>query len=304
MPVRQLLRLLTPAVLGSLAILTTDASAAIVSLAGLAPVDSRKGTVLSGRQIHTTEDALCGAVGECILTEIEGARDCNTGASPGQLSQPQPCVPGTLVQLLINGVVQQTGKLAVPINLRIRPLKVVIQLLSDGTTRPADLGHAEFTHPPPVYRLHYRSGITSTINLRFSLKGMTSTCKLKNTSVQLRPVLASDFNAPGAVSGEMHFEIVLESCPSGPTAADYIVYSNPPAPDTSVLPADQGSSASGIAISVVDLNYNPLPQIVPIPFTYTPGVIRIPLKARYVSTSQSIRPGTLKSSLQFLVNYK
>ncbi|MFJ3463901.1 fimbrial protein [Achromobacter spanius] len=134
-------------------------------------------------------------------------------------------------------------------------------------------------------------------------------CSTSDVSVILDLPKVSVFSGKGSSSQVAPFEIALNNCPSGLNAIHYQIDAVTPIVDNAnaVVDLDGSSSASGIGIQLLDGDGNPAILGTKRPFTgyngATGGNFKIPLRARYRQTGDTITPGSANSAVTFTMSY-
>jgi len=134
-------------------------------------------------------------------------------------------------------------------------------------------------------------------------------CSSSDVSVFLGLPKVSVFSGKGSSSQAETFDISLNNCPSGLNAIHYQIDAVTPIVDNAnaVVDLDGSSSAAGIGIQLLDGDGNPAILGTKRPFTgyngATGGNFKIPLRARYRQTGDTITPGSANSAVTFTMSY-
>lgn len=230
-------------------------------------------------------------------------------------------VSGISARLLINGEPQirmnVTGKTIVS----RQPLEV--QLIRDGLPlQPGNLAGGQGGTNPAYFYICDRqvSGYCAStytklaIALSAKVQLVAGTCQTPDQTVVLPGVSNSAFKGVGTtsgVSGVRSFNLQFKNCPAGFNRVGYsYVPVGAPLPSISgTLPLGQASTASGVAIQIIDQKSS-----TPVTFnnsirlseysTATGGSFSVPLTATYMQTGSKITPGRVFGALQVLMDYQ
>ncbi|PVZ82616.1 hypothetical protein C9426_29250 [Serratia sp. S1B] len=137
-------------------------------------------------------------------------------------------------------------------------------------------------------------------------------CAVTNSTINVtldRGVLA-DFSNVGSTAHTKAFNIDLNSCDAGMNVSMYLEAGGAGSPNANLglLPPDNNSSASGIALQLL-YNNNPVKLGTTNAFkvvssaTTAGGSYSIPLAVRYYQTGASVKSGTVNSSATFTMVY-
>ncbi len=146
-----------------------------------------------------------------------------------------------------------------------------------------------------------------------SISSTACTVTSPSPSVPLDPIKASALTGIGSTAGEKSFPITL-NCPSAGTKVFITLTDNAnPANTSTTLALKSGSTASGVALQVLN-------QGTPVAFgpdssaagntnqwqagTSSGGPMDIPLSARYVQTDAKVKAGTVNGVATFTMSYQ
>ncbi|TYO70652.1 type 1 fimbrial protein [Pseudomonas sp. CK-NBRI-02] len=155
----------------------------------------------------------------------------------------------------------------------------------------------------------------STITLRNSAIFIASSCETPDVKVNMGDYEAGAFREVGSSSTLVHFNINLLNCPSGINKVNYTLEPTSTSPawnrDLGIIKLNQGSTAKGLALQIMNKIGDPIPLNKAQTFNYlnAGGNFAIPLTARYYRTTPStpdspgIVAGTADAEISFIMSY-
>lgn len=148
------------------------------------------------------------------------------------------------------------------------------------------------------------------INTSRTISVSTLSCKTPDVTVRMGDKnRVSAFKGVGQSLAPVNFSIGLKECPEGINKVSYELRPNTTIVDAarSVVALDNGSTAKGVGLQLLDNTGNPVALNKTIVFTEydnAGGNFNIPLKAAYHQTGAVVQPGTANSSVTFLMSYE
>ncbi len=135
---------------------------------------------------------------------------------------------------------------------------------------------------------------------------VTPSCNVTTPSqtVPLPTVMSGQFSGTGSTAGEKDFSIQLY-CPASAAGADVAITlsSNDPFDDQLAV-INNGGSAQGVGVQVLDGNGNTIAFGPAIDVgTASAGNFDIPLKARYYQTGESVKGGSVSATVNYTITY-
>ncbi|WAS53013.1 hypothetical protein MK974_09705 [Burkholderia ambifaria] len=172
------------------------------------------------------------------------------------------------------------------------------------------------TLPSMTWRVTQGTNRTSyvlQVNGTLAVKGQT--CMVENSSinVSMPPVLAKNLGQIGATAGDTKFSIDLHSCTPGLGIYVTLTDAVNPGNRSNVMSLTKASTAQGIGYQVLrnstPINFGPDSAAAGNLNQWSAGQasgdsFTIPLVARYLSTSNTIRTGTAIGQLMFTMSYQ
>jgi len=160
----------------------------------------------------------------------------------------------------------------------------------------------------------YDATASATFRMNITIHTVNATCTTPSfPTVELPFLMANQFS--GQTAGEVGFELEFKNCPPHMTAIRYMAEASggvSPGPSLGLLPLTTGSSASGIAVQVlqgttgntpVQLNqwatvsqYNHN--------TSNPQNVILPFRARYYKTAANWQGGKIKAAMIVHIKYQ
>lgn len=148
------------------------------------------------------------------------------------------------------------------------------------------------------------------INLAGTIKRINGSCSVPTQNVLLQDTPLGKFRGVGSTAGTTTFQVRIDNCPKGFNQISYklspvggVIAGSP-----GVLPLEAGSTVSGVSIRITDS------QGAPAAFdTATKvegydkeagGSYSIPMQASYIQTDATMKPGTVKGSLNVVLEYQ
>ncbi|WP_271408823.1 fimbrial protein [Pseudomonas sp. Q1-7] len=236
--------------------------------------------------------------------KIDHVKLSNKGSIWSSVSGPdlETTVPGLSVRMLIDGVAltssfkgtfSQTAEVQVFRN----NLPLSEGRFSDGVF------NSYFYLAPPF-------GDATFVDLSGKVTTVSGTCWSSNQTVKLSPTTSAQLPGVGMTTGATPFNLVINDCPQG---FNRIGYSIQPVGGIMVggsgtLPLLAGSSATGLAIRIVDASGIPLNPGVSLPVNEynknTGGSYKIPMSASYIQTSEKVTPGSVQAAMVVFLDYQ
>ncbi|WP_334042409.1 fimbrial protein [Burkholderia ambifaria] len=151
---------------------------------------------------------------------------------------------------------------------------------------------------------------SASVLLSGSVRAINGTCTVPDTVVLLPPVSHARFSGVGSAAGSTAFNVTLNNCPAGFNRIGYGLHPLNGAlsgfPGT-LQPAPE-STAAGIGIQLTDASGTAPPFDISMPLTNynkdTGGSYVVQLRAAYLQTAASIRPGSITARMQVLLDYQ
>ncbi|CAJ0855430.1 hypothetical protein R77567_01001 [Ralstonia sp. LMG 32965] len=157
-------------------------------------------------------------------------------------------------------------------------------------------------------------GVITTANNYISLGGtvkrINGSCSVPAQNVPLPDTPLGKFGGVGSTAGTKTFQVRIDNCPKGFKQVSYklepvggVIAGSP-----GVLPLDTGSTVKGVNIRIADNQGTPAvfdkAMKVDDYDTATGGSYSIPMQASYIKTDATITPGTVKGSLNVVLEYQ
>jgi major type 1 subunit fimbrin (pilin) len=157
--------------------------------------------------------------------------------------------------------------------------------------------------------------VNAHLGNQLTTSGSTSvvarTCVTQNVNVTMPTIPTSALKGVGTSAGATGFNIALTGCPPGMNSIQYeidAVTTIVPGTGNSVVTLDGTSTASNVALQLLDGKGNPFGMGTPVTFTGynsgTGGSYTIPFTARYYQTGTPVSPGAANTQMTFTMTYQ
>lgn len=270
------------------------------------PGSLAKGTVVARRFYTPTQ--LCGE-DQCRLFQFKlitmGASDVGLPATTVSTR-----LTGLAMQVIVNGKAQ-TILDKWKDNPIIFSTPVEVQLVKDpyveiSSSTAKDLVHSWFftkTMTNNTEIINYFSLGDST------LTRIEGTCSVPSQTVELPSANARRFDGIGSTAGVRDFQIKINNCPKGYNRVGYTLEPLGGVVDApGVLPLGADSTAGGVKIRLTDNNGVAAKFGTSLKVDdyskATGGSYMIPMRASYLQTEATVKPGTVKGAMTILLDYR
>ncbi len=157
-------------------------------------------------------------------------------------------------------------------------------------------------------------GVITTANnyiyLAGTVKRINGSCSVPAQNVLLPDTPLGKFREVGSTAGTKTFQVRIDNCPKGFNQISYklspvggVIAGSP-----GVLPLEAGSTVSGVSIRIADNQGAPAAFDTAMKVEgydkETGGSYSIPMQASYIKTATTIMPGTVKGSLNVVLEYQ